>query len=129
MSNGGDVAHDSEQRRRHSSQTGAGNDRDHQLGLSIGRALVLYRPGAGACAGSDAFLIRPPSCLPPSALLLSPHPPSPPPEGTYDPRLHMAITFSIDESKTLQDPNLHQLNETDVQCWLMYWRSIGYIPQ
>ena len=51
------------------------------------------------------------------------------PEGTYDPRLHRAITFSIDESKTLQDPNLHQLNETDVQRWLTYWRSIGYIPQ
>ena len=50
------------------------------------------------------------------------------PEGTFDIRMNMASTVSINESKTLQDPHVHQLDASDVQSWVAYWRSSGLLP-
>lgn len=50
------------------------------------------------------------------------------PEGSYDVHLNIEMNHSLRESKTLQNANLRQLDDGDVQRWLAYWRSIGFLP-
>lgn len=37
--------------------------------------------------------------------------------------------LSLDLSRTLSDPNVPQLGESDVKAWLGYWKSVGFISE